>query len=132
MKIGLTAALYVGGTEATNVRDLTLNIEVSTAEASRRGSTVRQFVGTLKGYSIEFDYLAIAGDTMLTTLTNAFNNGTSLSVAAEDSGASYGSGIGLRGLFIVTGFNRNEPLEEGITYSVVMVPAYSATDPYFS
>lgn len=131
MRVGLEGRMYVGGTNAPNVQDLTLNLQIGTAEAKRRGSRVIQKVQTLYGYSIEFTYLNVAGDSMFSTLQAAFFNRTNLQVAVEDSGGAYGAGVGLRGLFIVTQFNRNEPLEDGQTYSVVLEPAFAVTDPYW-
>lgn len=131
MRVGIDGRLYINGTAANNASDVTVDMEVGTAEAKRRGSRVIQKVATLYAYAIEATYLVVAGDSMLTTLSNAFFNRTNLQIAAEDSGGAYGAGVGLRGVFIVTRFPRNEPLEEGQTFQITFEPAFGPTDPYW-
>lgn len=114
MKIGFEGKLYHGtagttaATEATNVKDLTLDLSASEIDASTRGN------GGYKGYLRGLKDVGISGksnwnstDTFLTALRTSFINGTAVAIKALDSA----SGSGPDGDFICTKFPRSENLD---------------------
>lgn len=136
IKIGLDCKLYFNATpltdetytgittELTNVRDLTLNVEKGEADISTRGNNGwRQYAGTLKDGSIEFDMMWDPEDAGFTAIKNAFFNDTQIAIAALDGAHDENGSSGLAGNFEVINFTRSEPLEEGATVSVTLRPA---------
>lgn len=66
------------------------------------------------------------------SIRDAYLNVTTLDVLALDgpvSGAGSTGNQGLRAVCNVTGFSRSEPLEEALSVSVTVKPAYSANPP---
>lgn len=137
-RLGMNGKLYrntaTWGTptwvECTNVRDLTLNLEKGEADLTTRGNNGwRATVGTLKDAGIEFDMVWDTADTFFTAIKDAWLNGTNIDLAAMDGDITTAGSQGLRAEFQVTGFSRAEPLEEGMTVSVTVKPAYSDNAP---
>jgi hypothetical protein len=140
-KLGLDAKLYRNsGTYATpgwdvigNVRDLTLNLETGEADVSTRGNNGwRATVGTLKDASLEFEMVWDTADADFTSIRDAFLNNTTIEFAIMDgliSGVGSSGSQGLRALFRIASFSRNEALEEAITVSVTAKPTYSINPP---
>ena len=140
-KLGLDAKLYRNsGTYATpgwdvigNVRDLTLNLETGEADVSTRGNNGwRATVGTLKDASLEFEMVWDTADADFTAIRHAFLNNTTIEFAIMDgliSGVGSSGSQGLRALFRIASFSRNEALEEAITVSVTAKPTYSINPP---
>lgn len=132
-KLGLDAALYYNSNtyasptwvEATRIRDVTLNLEKGLADVSTRaGSGWRENVGTLKDGSVTFMMLqAPTGtDTVFGAFRDAFLNNTSIEVLVLDGDRTTTGSQGLRATMIVSGFTRNENLEEAIGYDVTIQP----------
>ncbi len=100
---------------ATNVRDLSLNMDKATADVTTRGNNgFRALVGTLREGAVEFQMVYDTADAAFTAFHNAFfltaNNVIGLFVA---DGALATSGTqGLKGDFMVTGFSITQNLEE--------------------
>jgi hypothetical protein len=140
-KLGLDAKLYRNtGTFATpawdiigNVRDLTLNLETGEADVSTRGNNGwRATVGTLKDASLEFEMVWDTADADFTAIRDAFLNNTTIEFAIMDgliSGVGSSGSQGLRALFRIASFSRDEALEEAITVSVTAKPTYSINPP---
>lgn len=132
-KIGLSCKMYRNtgsfGTptwvEITIVRDATLNLEAGEAEVSSRASTFKEYLQALKDAGIEFDILYDGTDVNFVALKDAFINaggGVTEDIAAMDGNIATTGNQGLRIVSIVTGFTRNEPLEEVVTISVTIKP----------
>ena len=138
VKLGLDAKLFRNtGTyaapvwnEIKNVKDVTLNLEAGEADVTTRGNNGwRATVATLKDGSIEFEMVWDSTDDDFTAIRDAFLNKTSLEMAVMDGDVLTAGSQGLRASFMVTGFSRNEPLEEAISVSVTAKPTYSANPP---
>jgi hypothetical protein len=138
IKLGMDAKLYRNtGSFASptwnlipNVKDLTLSLETGEADVTTRGNNGwRATVATLKDGSVEFEMIWDTEDDDFTAIRNAFLNNTSLELAILDGLSSVAGSQGLRASFMITGFTRNEPLEEAITVSVSAKPTYSANPP---
>lgn len=131
--IGIDAVLSINtGTYGTPVwseiddaRDVTLNLEAGEADASRRGSEWREFLQGLKDASIDLELVYDGADANFILLRDAFLNGTSIDVYVADA-ATGGAAEGLRMTAIVTGFTRNEPMEDILTTSVTIKPTPNA------
>ncbi len=138
IKLGLDAKLYrnTGSyaapvwAEMPNVKDLTLNLETGEADVTTRGNAGwRATLATLKEGTVEFESVWDSEDEGFTALQQAyFANGT-LEMAVMDGDITAPGTQGLRATMSVTNFSRNEALEEAITASVTMKPAYSANAP---
>ncbi len=116
------------GTEVPNVRDLTLNLEKATADATTRGNGGwRAEVGTLKGSSVDFEMIADPADTHYTAIMNAWLNNTPIQFAVMSgplvSPPAPGS-EGLIAVFSINNISRAEPLEGVQMASVTMTPTY--------
>ena len=138
VKLGLDAKLFRNtGTyaapiwnEIKNVKDVTLNLEAGEADVTTRGNNGwRATVATLKDGSIEFEMVWDSADDDFTAIRDAFLNKTPLEMAVMDGDVLTAGSQGLRASFMVTGFSRNEPLEEAISVSVTAKPTYSANPP---
>ena len=112
------------------VRDLTLGMEKGQADVSTRGNNGwRANASTLKEGSIEFEIVWKPGDASLTALRSAFLNNTPLELLALDGPVGTLGSEGLRATCDIVSFGRNEPLEEGVTVSVVAKPTLSVNPP---
>jgi len=135
-KLGMAAVIKyrIGGQNGsgswaalTNVRDVTLTLEAGEADATTRANNGwRATVATLREASVEFEMVWDTADAGFAAIKDAYlNNGViGLQILDGDAG-----GQGLQADFMITGFTRNEPLEEAITVSVTAKVAYSATAP---
>ncbi len=138
IKLGSQAKLYRNtGTydtpvwaEMPNVKDLTLNLETSTADATTRGNSGwKATMAALKDGSVDLEAVWDSDDEGFAALREAyFANGT-IETAVMDGDITVAGSEGLRATMSVTNFTRNEKLEETITASVTIKPAYSAHAP---
>jgi len=141
IRLGLNAKLYRNtGTYASptwneigNVKDVTLNLESAEADVTVRANNGwRATVPTLKDASIEFEMVWDTADEDFQSIRDAYLNVTTLDVLALDgpvSGAGSTGNQGLRAVCNVTGFSRSEPLEEALSVSITVKPAYSVNPP---
>ena len=141
IRLGLNAKLYRNtGTYASptwneigNVKDVTLNLESAEADVTVRANNGwRATVPTLKDASVEFEMVWDTADEDFQAIRDAYLNNTTLEVLALDgpvSGAGSTGNQGLRAVCNVTGFSRSEPLEEALSVSVTVKPAYSVNPP---
>ena len=141
IRLGLNAKLYrnTGSyasptwNEIGNVKDVTLNLESAEADVTVRANNGwRATVPTLKDASVEFEMVWDTADEDFQAIRDAYLNNTPLEVLALDgpvSGAGSTGNQGLRAVCNVTGFSRSEPLEEALSVSVTVKPAYSANPP---
>lgn len=133
-KIGLNAKLYykeIGmdaagdWTELSPVKDVTLNMEKAQADLSTRGNTWRAFKSGLKDATVEFELVWDPDDAGFEAIHDAFFNDNKIGLSIMDGAIATGNG--LQADFEIVTFNRNEPLEEGITANVTAKPAYGTT-----
>ena len=146
VKLGLDAKLYYLSTgtraawpatgapdnltELDNAKDVTLNLEKGSADVTTRAANGwRVTATTLKDASVEFEMVWDTGDEGFTAIKEAFFGNTSIAVAVLDGDAETEGTQGLWADFEVAGFSRKEPLEEALSVSVTLKPAYSAVAP---
>lgn len=135
VKLGLDAVIkfkaggQAGGgswTEMPTVRDVTLNLEGSEADATRRGSGGwRAVLLAIQDAAVEFEMVWDTADAGFAAMRDSFLNRAPVGLQVLDAN----DGEGLQADFQVMSFTRNEPLEEVITVSVTAKPTYSATPP---
>ena len=138
IRLGMNAKLYRNsGTypapvwaEMPNVRDVTLNLEAGEADVTTRGNAGwRATLATLKDGSIEFEAVWDNEDDGFTALQQAYFGNQTIEIAAMDGDITAPGSEGLRATMSVTNFSRNEPLEEAITASISLKPAYAVNPP---
>jgi len=116
--------------EVENVKDLTLNLEGSTADVTTRGGNGwRQSVKTLKDGNVSWTMVYDTADVDFTAIKDAFLNNTDITLQIMDGDRTTTGTQGLQADFSITGFNINESLEEAMTVDVTAVTAYSSTAP---
>ena len=125
--LGMKAKLYHGAadaaltamTEVSNVKDLTLTMEAGEADVSTRANQGwRATAPTLRECTCEFDMVWKAGDTAFEAIKTAFLNATTVGLAILTDDKATAGAEGPRGNFSITGFTRNESLEEAIVVNV--------------
>ncbi len=141
IRLGLNAKLYRNtGTYASptwneigNVKDVTLNLESAEADVTVRANNGwRATVPTLKDASVEFEMVWDSEDEDFEAIRDAYLDNTTLEILALDgpeTGAGSSGNQGLRAECNVTSFSRSEPLEEALSVSVTLKPAYSVNPP---
>lgn len=117
--------------EITNVRDVTVNMTKAEADATTRGSGGwKQTVATLKDASIEFEMVWDTADTHFTAIQESFTSQNSpIALAILDGVSTTADTQGLWADFMVTGFEKTEPLEGVQMVKVTVKPTYSAVAP---
>jgi len=114
--------------EIANIRDLTLAVEKNKIDASTRGSTWRKNKFGLKDASVDFQMIFDEDDADFEVVRDAFfaapaNAAVEFAIMSEDI-TTVGS-EGLRALFEVASFTKNEPLEDIQTVDVSIAPVPS-------
>ena len=130
VKLGLDAKIYfcaagIGGTptwtELTNVKNVTLNLQKGEADVTTRANSGWKGIApTLRECTATFSMVWKPGDAGFDKIKSAYLSGEAvegafLSGDREDSGSE-----GPRASWSVTGFDRNEELEQAITVDVTM------------
>lgn len=134
VKLGLEGRLYIGGSgggwdEVKSVKNLTLNLQTTEADVTSRNSGGwRATKPALKECSIEFEMVWDPDDAAFNTIRSAFFDQTALDVLVLDGPVGQSGSQGLKAKCVVLSFSRNEQLEEAMTVSVSLKPAY-ATEP---
>lgn len=135
--LGLEAKLYrnTGShsspvwNEVPNVKDLTLNVEKSEADVSRRASRWKERRAALKDASIEYEMIWDPGDADFVAIKDSFFDDTSIEMAAMDGDIAVAGTQGLRATMDVFTFTRSEPLEEALTVKITQKPSYATVHP---
>jgi len=136
-KVGIDAKIYVAATgqsgtfnEVKNARNVTLNLGRSEADVSSRGGGGWKTVAAgLKEVSIEFEIIDDPSDTTFATIRDAWLNGSKIGLQVLDGDLTENGSQGLKADCVITGFNRDEPLEDALTYKVTAKPTHSETPP---
>jgi len=125
--LGMDAKLYFGATdtdlsgmtEVGNAKDLSLTMDAGEADITTRGNSGwRATAPTLRECTIEFEMIWKPGDAAFDAVKTAFLSAGTLELAALTGDKSASGSEGPKGEFGITGFTRNEALEEAITVSV--------------
>lgn len=137
IKLGKNAKLYykVGGlsgggsfVEATNVKNLTVNASKSTVDATTRGSGgVKEEVVSIAEWPIEFDLLD-NGHASVAAFRDNYVNDAAIAVKVLNKAAD-GEAEGPQYDCAVTKWERGEPIDGAVTYSVAITPTPSDTAP---
>lgn len=124
IKIGLEAKLFYGvagtqaGSEAKNVKDVSLSLEAGAADITTRAAQGwRVKKATLKEGSLEYEMNYDPEDALCTTVMSNFLAGSAMAFFVTD-----GSGTGLDADWTLTNCSIEQPLEEAITVSVTAEP----------
>ena len=92
-KLGLDAKLFIGGAEAKNVKDVTLNLESGEADVTTRATEGwRAYAATLKEASLEFEMQWDTEDGSFSSIQSAYFGNSPLAIFVTD-----GEGHGLFG-----------------------------------
>lgn len=110
-------------TEICNVMDLTLSLEQSEVEVTRRCSGgFRDYLNGLIDAGVEFKMLYDNDDAAFTAFQDAFFNKTNVEVAVMDGDITTSGNEGLRAVMMVRSFTRNESLGEALNVDVSLKP----------
>ena len=122
--IGISAVLYYGAAgarateEATNVKDLSLSLEVGTADITTRAAKGwRVKKATLKEGSVEWGMNYDTEDAFCVDVIQKFITGDAISLFVSD-----GAGEGLDADWIITNCSMEQPMEDAVTVSVTAEP----------
>lgn len=116
--LGKDAVITVNGNVLTNCKDVTVTLSKGEADITTRGNNGwKATVGTLKECSVEFESIFNPeGNAVDALLEDSFLNDTEL----ECSILTASDGTGPTGKWVVTSYNREEPLEDAIKHSVTL------------
>lgn len=126
IKRSLNAKLYYGtagttaATELTTVGDVTTSIKKAEAKVASRASGWNLTYGTMKDADVSFSIAGDDGDTHLNALITAFNNDTPLAFKVLDKA----SGKGIDADFEILSLDRDEKLEDVVSYKFTIKPTY--------
>jgi len=125
-----TPTFTAAANEVKIARDVTQNLDKGDFDGSTRGTGGwRQHAGTLKDASIDLEILYRPSDVHYEALLAAFLFDGCVELLIVSGPPTVIGADGLWAEFTVTGFTRNEPLEEGLTVSVTLMPAISTNEP---
>ena len=125
--LGMNAKLYQGTAGAAlgtltvmdNAKDVTVNLEAGEADiTTRANSGWRATAPTLRECTIEFEMLWLPADAGFLAVRTAYLTSATLELAALDQARETSGAQGPKGAFSITGFSRNEALEEALTVNV--------------
>ncbi len=117
-------------TELTNVKDVTLNLETSEADATTRANSGwRATMAALKDGSIEFESIWNTDDAGFAALQTAWAAKSTIGILCLDGPVGTTGSQGLVADMSVLNLTRGEPLEELATASVTIKPGYSTEAP---
>lgn len=138
-KLGLTARLYYNsGTYAAPVwvdtsslihGDVTLNLDKGDADVSTRISNYKKHKGTMKDVGLSFSLLCRdAANAVYLAFLDSWANGTLMDMLVLTGPRDVAGNDGPRMFMEVFKFDRAEPLENAIAYSVEMKTALDDDD----
>ncbi len=116
---GTAGAQLASLTEVSNVKDVTLNLGAGEADVTTRANGGwKGTAASLKECAVEFEMPAKVGDTGLAAVRDAYLAGSQIRLAVLTGDRETAGSEGPMGEFSIVGFNRKEPLEEGVMYEV--------------
>jgi len=113
-------------TELPRITDGTLNDEMQDTEASDRGSTIEEFLMTLRTVGFEFTMNFDADDATYIALRDAYTSRTALAFAFMNGAIATEGNKGSVFNAFVSRFNRSEPLKGTVTVDIAIKPAAPA------
>jgi hypothetical protein len=126
--LGMEASIYYHATlgtalgsmtELTNVRDVGLDMSAGEADiTTRANSGWRATAPTLREGTVTFAMVWKPDDPGFAAIKTAFLTNAELELAVLDQDRATSGAQGPKGAFVITGFVRNEALEEAITVDV--------------
>lgn len=132
--VGLYAKLFRGeaGSKATievgNVKDLNVNMDTDTAEATTRASGgYKSYLPALKDVTMDFSMNADSADADFVAIRTAYISNTPIALfPANNSGEA-----GLDADWIITSFSETQNLSEVVTVSVTAKPYTGERNPQY-
>ena len=110
--------------EVSNVRDLTVGLDAAKADVTTRANAGwKASAPTLRSCKLDFEMLWKPGDTAFDALLAAFLAGGVVHLAALDNTNATVGAQGPKADFCITGFAREEKLEDAIKVKVTAEPA---------
>jgi len=129
-RTGISGILYYGAagssasTEATNVRDVTLDLKRDEAEATTRAHDGwKAYLGGLKDITLDWESNWDSADAFILACLASFLNGTAIALKCLD----VSGGEGVDGDFQVMSFNRAEPNSGVMAVKITAKPHAAAT-----
>ena len=111
----------VDWTEATNVKNVSIDLSKAEADVTTRANTGwRALVGTLKEMSVEFEMVYKDSDAFLTAIKNAYIDDTEISMLVLTGDEDTAGHQGPAANFNVVDFSRGEDLEDAIVHNVTL------------
>ena len=125
--MGKDAKVYQGAaggelatlTELSNVKDVTLTLGAGEADVTTRANGGwKATAAALRECAVEFEMLWKPADTGFGAIKTAYLTGGQVRLAVLTGAKDAAGSEGPLGDFSITGFNRKEPLEEGVVAEV--------------
>ena len=130
VRLGKDAVVYYHGTEGTALSGMTLVLDVANVELSlsageaditrRSNSGWKQTAATLKECEASFEIPLDPEDAGYIALRSAYTGGTGLAMSILTGPKATPKNEGPTGDFVVTGFNRSEPIDGAVSVSVTV------------
>lgn len=114
--------------ELTNCKDVTRNLEKALADASVRGTSYRQQVGTMKDLSLDFQMVYDPTDNNVVLLQERFDDDVNIEVLDLDGSIQTVGSKGLRFMAQVSKFTVNEAMEDVGLIDVTLVVGYDSAN----
>lgn len=138
-KLGLDCKLYRNTAswasptwDLVDCVDVTVNLDRNAVAAPSRASAWNKYLPGLKNMSLDVKLNADPADTDQAALQAAYEAGTVIGMAVADGAIATSGTKYLKGDYIVTKFQRGEPLEGVVPIDVTLQPAASSVnDPTF-
>jgi len=105
-------------TEASNVKDVTVNTDATEVDVSTRASGWGATDTALKHLTLEFNMIALPGNAFVAAIRDAFTNHAPLELCALTGARGVANADGPKGTWAITAMNRGEPLDGAQTYDV--------------
>lgn len=109
-------------TEIDNCRDLSMSREKGDADGSKRSSTWREKLTTLKDMSIEWEMVYDTEDANFAALKTAWDDNTNLDLAIADGAIATSGTEYTRAICKLFDFTEEQPLEDVVVVSVSAAP----------
>lgn len=115
--LGYEGTLTIAGSVAKHIKDVQLELSADeTDDTTRNNNGWKSRRNGLKQWGANFTIQRETGDTVWTTLRNAFKNNTNLAVSIVDK-----TGDGASGTVQVSNFSKSEELTNPVTAEVTLL-----------
>ena len=111
-------------TELDKARDVNINLESAEADFTSRGNSGwRATKAALRDAGLECELVWDGADAGVEAIRAAYFSGSEIALAVMDGDIAVAGSEGFVANFVITAFNRGEPLEEAVTVSVTAKPS---------